>query len=197
MDFSKLESEYAADLSSMQLIRTHEAALVAKRLLLHRDRFLALQARCSVPALWVMPVFERENPSFDSYLGNGDTLSHRTTHVPRGRGPFDSWESGAADALALDHITKVSEWTWPMACYEWELWNGFGPRNHGRPSGYVWAGTSIYQGGKYVADGVWSRGTIDHQLGCVAIAKAIADLDPEITLGFKEIPAVGAPAGQA
>jgi lysozyme family protein len=175
--FAALEPEYIRDLASMTLTETHAAALVAQRLLMHRERFLAVQARCGVPALWLMPVFERENPSFSSYFGNGDPLDRPTTHVPRGRGPFTSWEDGVVDALTLDHIVRVTQWTWPMAVYEWELWNGFGPRMHGRPSGYPWAGTSIYRGGKYVADGKWSRGTWDHQLGCVAIAKAIEELD--------------------
>lgn len=185
MNFDQLEAEYAADLAAAKPTRSSEAIAVAKHLLVNRDRFLAMQSKCGVPALWVMPVFERENPSFSSYLGNGDSLNHPTVHVPRGRGPFPDWETGAADALTLDHITLVPEpWTWARACYQWELWNGFGPRNHGRPSGYVWSGTSIYQGGKYVADGVWSRGTWDQQLGTVILARAIADLDPEIGKGF-------------
>jgi lysozyme family protein len=184
MNFDQLKSEYMADLANAQPTRSSEAVAVAKTLLVNRERFLAMQKLCGVPALWVMPVFERENPSFNSYLGNGDPLSHPTIHVPKGRGPFASWEVGAADALTLDEITKVATWTWPMACYEWELWNGFGPRNHGRPSGYVWSGTSIYQGGKYVADGVWSPGTFDTQLGCVELARAIAGLDSEIGSGF-------------
>jgi lysozyme family protein len=182
--FDQLEPEYVADLAAAKPTRSSEAVAAAKRLLLHRDRFLAMQAKCGVPALWVMPVFEREQPSFDTYLGNGQSLHHRTTLVPRGRGPFDSWEDGAADALELDHITDVSEWTWPRACYQWELWNGLGPRRHGRPSGYLWSGTSVYRGGKYVSDGVWSRGTWDHQLGTVILARAIAELDAEIGAGF-------------
>lgn len=184
MNFDALKAEYVADLANAKPTRSTDAIAVAKRLLPHRDRFLAMQKMCGVPALWVMPVFERENPSFNAYLGNGDSLGRPTSHVPRGRGPFDSWEAGASDALKLDHITDVPEWNWPRGCYEWELWNGFGPRNHGRPSGYVWAGTSIYQGGKYVADGVWSRGTWDTQLGCVELARAIAELDAEIAKGF-------------
>ncbi len=184
MTFDQLKAEYEADLANAKPTRSTDAIIAAKRLLVHRDRFLALQKMSGVPALWVMPVFERENPSFNAYLGNGDNLNRPTTHVPRGRGPFDSWEAGAADALKLDRITQVPQWTWARACYEWELWNGFGPRHHGRPSGYVWSGTSIYQGGKYVSDGVWSRGTWDHQLGCVELARAIAELDPEIGKGF-------------
>lgn len=182
--FDDLKSDYAAWLSAYRPTRLDAANVVAQRLLRDKGRFLALEHKCGVPALWVMPVFERENPDFDTYLGNGDFLSSPTTHVPDGRGPFTSWEEGAMDALELDDITSVVGWTWAMACYEWERWNGFGPRRHGRPTGYVTAGTNIYQGGKYIADGVWSRGTWDHQLGTLILAKAIAALDPEIAQGF-------------
>ena len=184
MTYDQLKPGIAEDLANAKPTRSTDAIAIAKRLLQYRDRFLLLQKNTGVPALWVMPVFERENPNFNTYLGNGDSLNHPTRHVPKGRGPFDSWEAGAADALGLDHITSVPEWTWPRAAYEWERWNGLGPRAHGRPSGYVWSGTSIYQGGKYVADGVWSRGTWDSQLGCVELARAIAELDPEIARGF-------------
>jgi lysozyme family protein len=182
--FEALKSDYTQHLTAFQPTKAHLAAITAKRLLQHRDRFLALQSLCGVPALWVMPVFERENPSFSSYLGNGDPLDHPTTHVPAHRGPFNTWEEGASDALKLDHVDQCPEWTWEGACFEFEKWNGFGPRNHGRPSGYLWSGSNQYLGGKYIADGVWSRGTFDQQLGCVAIAKAIADLDHEIAQGF-------------
>jgi lysozyme family protein len=184
MNFESLEAEYANDLALAKPTRSTDAIAAAKRLLVHRERFLLLQKNCGVPALWVMPVFERENPSFNSYLGNGDSLNRPTHNVPRGRGPFDSWEAGAADALKFDDITEVPEWTWPRACYQWELWNGFGPRNHGRPSGYLWSGMTVYRGGKYISDGVWSRGTWDHQLGTVILARAIAELDAEIGKGF-------------
>jgi len=186
MTFEQLEADYANDLATMK-ITAHDADLasVAKRLLAHVDRFKFVQAGCGVPALWLMPVFEREGPSFDAYFGNGDPLSRPTTHVPKGRGPFPTWEDGVIDSLEIDHITACPVWTWERACYAWEGWNGFGPRlHHGRPSGYLWGGTSIYQGGKYVADGVWSRGTFDKQLGTVAVAKKLAALSPELAAGF-------------
>lgn len=182
--FDALKDEYAADLAAMKFTRQSEAAAVAKKLLANKDRFLAVQQQCGVPALWLMPVFEREGPSFGAYFGNGDPLSHPTRDVPRGRGPFASWEEGCIDALHLDHVTLCTAWTWPAACFHWEAWNGFGPRNHSRPSGYLWSGTSVYRGGKYVSDGVWSRGTFDHQLGTVIIAKQLASMDEEIAAGF-------------
>ena len=184
LTFDVLKDDYARHLSEMKLTRQHEAEAEAKALIAHRDRFLALQEKCGVPALWVMPVFYREGPSFSDYLGNGDPLDKPTTHVPRGRGPFATWEEGAADALALDHVTQHAEWTWEWACWEWEKYNGMGARIRGRTSGYVWSGTDQYAGGKFIADGVWSRGTWDKQVGCVAIAKEIARLDAQIQIGF-------------
>jgi lysozyme family protein len=187
MDLSleALEPEYRGRLSAMKLLKPVAAKQTATRLLQHRDRFLGAQQLCGVPALWIMATFEREGPSFDAYFGNGDPLNQKTKHVPAGRGPFSTWEEGVADALHLDHVASCPEWNWLSACWEWEKWNGFGPRQyHGRPTGYLWAGTDQYQGGKYGSDGVWSRGTWDQQLGTVIVAKAIADLDPEIGKEF-------------
>lgn len=184
LTFDELKADYIQRLAAMKPTKLTAAKATAQRLLKSRDRFLALQSQCGVPALWVMPVFDRENPSFSAYLGNGDPLNEPTTHVPKGRGPFKSWEDGAADALKLDHVTLWNQWTWEGACWEWEKYNGFGPREHGRTSGYLWSGSDQYQGGKYIADGVWSRGTWDRQLGCIVVAKEIAALDAEIAKGF-------------
>jgi len=176
----------------MRLLREGEATVEARKLLESRDRFLAVQKRNGVPALWMMPVFQRENPRFDTYFGNGDQIigtDKLTTDVPRHRGPFATWEDGVDDALKVDHVVEAFKGntpTWTFAAYEWERWNGFGPRERGRPSGYDWSGTSIYRGGKFTHDGPggWSRGTWDHRLGTVILAKAIAALDQEIAAGF-------------
>jgi lysozyme family protein len=180
LTFEALRADYQHRLETLTITAQAQANAIARRLIGNRDRFIALQDQCGVPCLWIMPVFERECPSFEAYLGNGDPLNKPTVHVPKDRGPFPTWEAGAIDALTLDHVTEVKSWTWEMACYEWEKYNGFGPRLHGRLPGYLWSGTDQYQGGKYISDGVWSRGTWDRQLGCVAIAKAIAHLDPEL-----------------
>lgn len=179
--FTSLEPEYQAMLAAAKVTEASAAKAVATKLLANKARFAAVEKTTGVPAIWIMPVWWRENPSFNSYLGNGDSLHRATVHVPKGRGPFGSWEEGAEDALKLDHITEVASWSWPRACYQWELWNGFGPRMHGRPTGYVWAGTDQYRGGKYVADGVWSPGTWDKQLGTYCIAQALIELDPDLS----------------
>lgn len=186
LTFAALESDIAKMISAAKITNSAAARKQAQRLLVNKDRFLSVQQMTGVPAIWLMPVFYRENPSFDAYFGNGDPIDRPTTDVPAGRGPFATWEDGVVDSLTIDHIIAVQSWSWTRACYQWESWNGFGPRLHGRSTGYVWSWTDQYHGGKYVADGVWSRGTWDQQGGCFAIAKAIVSLDPSMETGLNE-----------
>jgi lysozyme family protein len=181
LTFQALQPDYAHRLSVMKLLKMPQAEAVAKNLLVNRQKFVDVQNECGVPALWIMAVFEREDPSFLTYLGNGDPLDRVTVDVPAGRGPFASWEAGCIDALNYDKITSVTTWTWEQACYQWEKWNGFGYREyHKIASPYLWSGTDQYSKGKYIADGRWSSNTIDQQLGTVIIAQAIAALDTEL-----------------
>jgi lysozyme family protein len=54
-------------------------------------------------------------------------------HAPRGRGPFPNWAAAAIDAYKIDHLDQVGadNWFWERACYEEELFNGFGYRGRG------------------------------------------------------------------
>jgi lysozyme family protein len=179
--YSKLKSEYEELLLECKIIRHSEALATAKRIIKLIPRYKAVEAETRVPALWIAAINERESASnMRTYLGNGQSLKRITTLVPRGRGPFKSWEDGARDALHLDKIDLVKSWNWSIACYESELWNGFGPRNHGKHSGYVWAGTNIYDGGKYVSDGVWDPHYRDSQLGTIPIMKMLIYLDSSL-----------------
>ena len=51
---------------------------------------------------------------------------------------------------------------------------GYTNNNYG-PSPYVWAGTTKYQSGKYVADGVYDAGAVDQQLGVAVMVKSLLD----------------------
>ncbi len=156
---------------------------VAKRLHSHLDRYQTVSKATGVPPAVLMCIHEREaSGRFDTYLGNGQPLSKITTIVPKGRGPFQTWEAGAIDALKLDHLNTVSGWTVELAAYEFELYNGFGYRNKGVPSAYLWAGSNQYVSGKYVSDGKWDPNAVDHQLGAMVLLKSIFDLDPSLVL---------------
>lgn len=117
-----------------------------------------------------------ENFRHGSYLGNGDPLYKKSTHVPRGRGPFSSWHAGAVDAFHLDgmdHLPAAGHWDIVTALIKCEAYNGLGYASKGLPSPYVWGGTNIQQAGKYVADGRWSSTTWDKQPGCAAMFLAL------------------------
>lgn len=73
-------------------------------------------------------------------------------------------------------------WTMERVLYESESYNGFGYRNRGVPSAYLWSGTNRYTSGKYVADGKWSATAVDKQMGIAALFRAIARADPTVYL---------------
>jgi hypothetical protein len=52
-----------------------------------------------------------------------------------------------------------------------EPYNGYGYRNKGLRSPYLWASTNHQQRGKYVADGVFNASVMDTQMGVAAMLK--------------------------
>lgn len=114
---------------------------------------------------------------FSKYLGNGQSLSKVTTIVPKGRGPFSSFKSGAMDALHYDKIDLVTDWSMGNLLYVLEGFNGRGYANYKNiNSPYLWSGSNQYSSGKYVADGVFDQNAVSSQIG---IALMLKNLDKE------------------
>lgn len=187
--FAALSAEYEVDLARMVVTREREINETAERLLKNLDRYQQVTAQDGVPVVFIASSFEREASSnFRDNPAQGDPLDRVSRDVPRGMGPYsgpDAWVHAAIDAYRLDHLDRVGagNWNWPRFCYEGEAFNGFGPRMHGRKTGYLWSGTNIYSGGKYVSDGVWSSHADDEQLGIVPVAKRMVALNPSLDLG--------------
>lgn len=138
------------------------------------SRYKAVEKLTGVPYWFIAVVHEREaSQKWDTFLGNGQPLSKRTTLKPAGRGPFKTWEDGAVDALVNcgPHAARNKDWSIGGALTMLEQYNGLGYAEKGLPSPYVWAGTDQYEKGKYVADGKYSPETVDAQLGCAGILK--------------------------
>lgn len=200
--FAELRPEYEKLLASMVVTRPQTVAAVTDKLLtfVRQGRYAKVSTETGVPQAWMATSFEREASSnFSLSPAQGDHWNRVSVHVPKGRGPFPDWASAAKDAYHIDGLDKIgaANWTLPLACYEGELFNGFGPRNHGRHTGYLWAGTSVYTGGKYVADGVWDPNTQDQQLGIVPVMLRMMELEPSLRLpGFvsKTFPASVSPS---
>lgn len=204
--FNALKAGYSALWASMVFTRSAEIQRDAMKLLSFRERYEAASNATRVPVIVMAVIHNREsNARFDTYLGNGQPLSRVTTIVPKGRGPWegkDAWLHGAVDGLHLTRLDAVADepegWTIERALYQCELWNGFGPRNHGINTGYLWAGTNHYgppqaAPGKYVADGKWDAGYIDRQIGCAPIMRAMATLAPDLALPGMNVDAIPRP----
>jgi lysozyme family protein len=185
--FNALAGEYTALLAAMTIDADRVGQLQDRAKIIldraARQDYAGAVAKTGVPQLWGMASFERESGSdYSRSPAQGDRWDRVSTHVPRGLGPYRSWADAAVAAYRIDHLDQVAagNWTWARACYEGELFNGFGPRGHGRHTGYLWAGTNIYTGGKYVEDGVWDPDAHDRQFGIVPLMAALLRLDPPL-----------------
>jgi lysozyme family protein len=186
LSFEALRPEITALLASMKVTKPGLDTLV-DHLISIKARYVEVEQATGVPAAWLLAVDYREgdnNPR--THFANGDPLDRMTSHVPKGLGPFtgpNAWRDGCIAGLRRDHIDRVpGPWTAPLACYEAEAWNGFGPREHGVHTGYVWAGTNIYAGGGYPSDRVWSSSWHDDRFGVAPIMLELGRRDPSLAL---------------
>lgn len=173
--------------------RRMAAQTIAQRLNMSRERYEAVARRVRAPWPWVAIVNSLEGGGrFTGHLHNGDPLTRRTTHVPRGRPltgtpPF-TWEESAVDALEMEGIADVPDWPVARWGFEWEKYNGWGYTKLSQPinSPYLWSFTTAYGAapnvGKYVADGRFNSSAISEQCGAIAILKAM------IELGITKVP---------
>src|SRR5262245_14957104 len=184
--FDALRADYARLWQAMKIRndRLPVVDAIARRLIASKSRYQAVAETTKVPWFIIAVIHEREaSANFHRHLHNGDPLSARTYHVPAGRPPPPAqppftWEESAADALALEGLTKVGSWSVERACYELELYNGFGYRRHGINSPYLWSFSNNYSSGKYVADGQWSASAVDAQCGVMPLLQRMMVADP-------------------
>ena len=152
---------------------------VADRLTFQRPRYEAVSKALKekgydIPWEFIAVTHQRESSgNFNTYLGNGQPLNKKTTIVPKGRGPFTSWEEGAIDALvnAPPYAAKNKDWSVGGTLAKLEEYNGLGYYRMGKPSPYLWAGTNQYSKGKYVSDGKYDPNHVDTQLGCAGLLR--------------------------
>lgn len=163
-----------AQLSNGSLDSARQAAA---KIISFKSLYDPIQSQTGVPWYVIGAIDDREESfSHSGYLGNGDPLTRKTTHVPKGRGPFSSWSDGAIDAIHIsgwDILPSGGHWDIVTALIKCEAYNGAGYAHMGMRSPYVWAGTSMQQRGKYNSDGHFDASIWDAQLGCAAIFLAL------------------------
>lgn len=199
--YLQLRDEYERRLAALKITRDAEAERRAKQILRRPEvmsNFGPVEQALKIPMVWMICSFERESGlDFKTSPAQGDPWNKVSKHVPAGVGPFKSFAEAAIWSYRHDGLDKNSApWTWSYMMWAWEKFNGFGPRDHGRVSGYNFSGTDQYdppsgKGGKYVEDGKWDGGEVDKQLGCVPLAVCLAHLEPRLMVpGFPSGPIV-------
>lgn len=179
--YAALRKGYANLWEAAQVLPKQRAATktIVDKLTKNLDQYQAVAAAIGCPWWFVAIIHSRESSgNFKTHLHNGDPLTKRTTHVPAGRpvagSPPFTWVESALDALRMAAFDKVPSWEAARCLYEWERYNGwgyFGKIN----SPYVWSFTTLYDKGKYVADGVFDPETVDKQCGAAAMLKMLVE----------------------
>lgn len=147
----------------------------AAKIAANRSRYELASKATGVPWDVIGVIHFRESSNdFRGVLHNGQKIigtGKKTTLVPKGRGPFSTWEEAAIDALTNchPHLARNKDWSIGTTLDKLEAYNGLGYRNKGLPSPYLWAGTDQYTKGKYVADGKFDPNHVDKQLGVAPI----------------------------
>lgn len=199
--FEERKAHYEGQWSIMKVKpeRVTSVDAAARLLLKSKSRYEAVARKTNVPWFVIAIIHMREaSGSFAGVLHNGEKIigtGRKTRLVPAGRGPFSTWEDAAVDALKMRGMGKVTTWTIPRICYEVEAYNGWGYWWRGdKSSAYLWAGTNIDGGGKYIADHVWSSKAQDAQNGAMAVLQRLMELDHSIALQTSSTTPSGVPA---
>lgn len=162
--------------------RSSQINAQAAKIIANRSRYELVSKATDVPWDVIGVIHYRESSGdFRGVLHNGQKIigtGKKTTLVPKGRGPFSTWEDAAVDALANCHpyLAKNKDWSIGTTLDKLEAYNGLGYRNKGLPSPYLWAGTDQYAKGKYVADGKFDPNHVDQQLGVAPILMKIREM---------------------
>jgi len=182
-DFKDLSPEYCALWRKMRIRpeRAGDVSAEVARILRRRSRYEPLEdSELPWEIIAILHLMECDL-SFAHHLHNGDPMFRRgvaikTVQVPAGRGPFDTWEESARDAIALDLDNVTADVAAALAdrridgaLFFLEKYNGFGYRRRGVNNPYLWSFSDLYTSGKYVADRVFSETAVSAQVGAAPI----------------------------
>lgn len=180
ISFDKYGPEYKQLWDTMRVIRDDkELSRLATKLIANKAEYQKVTVQTGVPWQMIAVIHVREAGEQDvgrwqCVLHNGEKIigtGKVTRLVPAGRGPFNTWVEAAIDALQIQGFHKYTDWSVARVLWALEPFNGYGYRNKGLRSPYLWASTNHQQLGKYVRDGVFDPHVMDSQIGCAALLK--------------------------
>lgn len=146
-----------------------------------KNMYETIAARTGVPWYITGVIHKMEcDCNFRTHLHNGDPLTARTTHVPKGRpkngNPPFTFTDSAIDALTIEGFTDWKDWSISGMLYCLEKYNGFGYRSKGINTPYLWSFSNQYTKGKYVADGKFDPNAVSQQIGAAVVLRRMSEL---------------------
>lgn len=128
---------------------------------------------CNIHAL-ICSHYREAGCDFDRQILNGQAWDMKTTIVPKGEGPFESFEVSCKRGFdikpKMEHENNIID-----ILHFLERWNGWGYRRRGVWSPYLWSYTNLYVKGYYTSDGKFSMNAVNRQLGCASLLIAILE----------------------
>lgn len=158
--------------------RTKELDRICDAIITNQMIYKKVEKETQVPWYCVAVIHYREsNQSFKLHLHNGDPLTARTVHVPKGR-PFKGkapfkWSDSAIDAL--HGVWKPEIWNMKTTLEFLERYNGLGYQRFHIYSPYLWDYTNYYTRGLFTFDGSFNSVEKESRAGCVAIIKTLQE----------------------
>lgn len=179
----EVKAEYETLFATCQIKPTRLTAMdaIITRVLANRPRYEAIGDPLQhIPWYFIAALHNLETSlRFDRHFHNGDPLTARTVRVPAGKPatgtpPF-TFEASAMDALTEKGFHQKPAWPLAKMLFRMERYNGFGYRNKGIHTPYLWSFSNQYTRGKFVADGEFSFTAISAQGGGATLLKRMEE----------------------
>ena len=124
--FESVKDGYTRLFAEMSVVKVASANAQARTIIANKARYKGIEQATSVPWFVIGCLHMREsNGDFSTYLGNGQKLNRVTTIVPKGRGPWATFEEGAYDALVtVEGLNTIKDWGPERCAYAMEKFNG-------------------------------------------------------------------------
>lgn len=160
--------------------------LTAQHIIQFKDRYQTVgNITCPhqpVPWYFIGLIHHMESgQSFSRHLHNGDPLTARTVHVPKGMplkgNPPFTWEESALDTLVMMGYGSPKIWDIDDVLARLESYNGTGYQKHDIYTPYLWSGTNHYDKGYYLSDGNFAPNATSQQIGCAPILSFLLNYD--------------------
>src|SRR5215470_14696046 len=114
VNLAELRVRNLARWNKAKLTRAGEFERPAKNAVAHKPIYMNIQERTGVHWCFVAVTHYRESSQdFTKSLAQGDPWNAVSKHVPAGRGPFQSFEDAAVDALVncAPHAARNKDWS--------------------------------------------------------------------------------------